>query len=301
MRNSIYNYTVLTEGGDDDNHFSGTSHAALNGSDNTICGIAWEALHEITVTCLSTHDGKVSCLACMDDLHNRDLVGKYPGPLPFLIDAVVVDGVVLDEFGGMGSLDDSYEDIFAYGHHEPGRVLNIGRKLSKNKLAEWGELQTTIFAHWLLMDCQDGSPYCMLSWRKEVDSCSHIPLLKVFAQDVTVLRHEAWPLLKDYNHNKEVEYRVRRIKDWYRGSTKLGRPVTPDDLKTEYAPGLTVCGIPKDAEHSTCLEWPTHSFKEAKAQITKWDRDGATKLEIAWGSRVVSKEDLDADAARKAG
>ncbi|MDH4602500.1 hypothetical protein [Pseudomonas syringae] len=233
----------------------------------------------------------------MSELEKHDVVGRYAGPRPFIDKVVVVDGIVLDNFG-WGIFDHSYEHFFAYGLHASGKVLEIGRKLSNNMLTTWGELQTTIYAHWNMpLDShQEDGPFCWLAWRKTDESDPSFPSLKVIPYKVTVLRHDAWPILVD--QDMETEYSCRRLRDWYCGSTKLGRLATTDDFDPEHAPGYTLRGIPKGDSESTCLEWPTSDFEEALSQLRKWHSAGATEIEISGDSFSVSKEQLDAGAAK---
>ncbi|WP_152972367.1 hypothetical protein [Pseudomonas sp. RIT-PI-o] len=233
----------------------------------------------------------------MSELIQHNVVGMNAGPRPFINEAVVVDGVVLNDFG-WGVFDRSYEHFFAYGYHAPGTVLEIGRKLSGNSLTSWGELQTTIFAHWTMSvesEPQDG-PYCWLAWRKSAESDLTFPSLKIVPHEVTVLRHDAWLILGE--QDMETEYSCRRLRDWYSSSTKLGRPATLDDFNPEYAPGYTLWGIPEGDSETTCLEWPTADFEEALRFLSKWDLAGATQLEISGDSISVSKDQLEAGATK---
>lgn len=296
MRNPIFQFSTLTEEGVDGNH-TGLSHAIhhLN-SETTLCGVEQGEYDGALWESLSRHDGVVSCEACLQELIKHGVVGMYAGPKEFIQDSVVVDGVTLNEFG-WGVFDDSFEHFFAYGFHPPGTVLEIGRKLSNNGLKSWGELQTTIFAHWTLSleSHQSEGPYCWLSWRRSPASDEMFPSLKVVPFEVTVLRHDAWPLLDDVDG--EVEHACRRLKDWYSGSTKLGRPATPDDFCTEYSPGYTLCGTPEGQSEPTCLEWPTADFEEAMSLLYKWHESGATDLKLAGDSVSLSRDQLEAGAA----
>lgn len=297
MRNPIFQYSAVTEQGRDYYH-DGTSHAIHHhNSSQTLCGIGQHELSNTLWTSLGEHDGVVSCETCLSELKKHDVVGKYAGPRPFIEKVVIVDGIVLDDFG-WGVFDRSYEHFFAYGFHASGTVLGIGRKLSSNSLTSWGELQTTIYAHWIMSldSYQEDGPYCWLAWRKTNVSDPAFPSLKVVSYEVTVLRHDAWPMLDD--QDMETEYSCKRLRDWYSGSKKLGRPATTDDLDPEYAPGYTVRGIPKGHSESTCLEWPTSDFEEALSLLNKWDSNGATEIEISGDSCSVSKEQLDAGAAK---
>jgi hypothetical protein len=297
MRNPIFQFSTLTEEGDDGDH-TGPSHAIhhLN-SEKTLCGVGQEEYDCTLWGSLSSHDGVVSCKPCMEELIKHNVVGMYAGPKAFIKEPVVVDGVTLNEFG-WGVFDHSFEHFFAYGFHPPGTILEIGRKLSSNRLNFWGEFQTTIYAHWTMsldIHLTDG-PYCWLAWRKSPESDDTFPSLKVVSYEVTVLRHDAWPILND--EGGEAEHACRRLKDWYSGSTKLGRPATPDDFCSEYSPGYTLCGTPEGESESTCLEWPTADFEEAMSQLYKWHQSGATKLEIKGDSVRLSKSQLEASAAQ---
>lgn len=295
MRNPIFNFSTVTEE-HADSDYTGPTHAIQNNdSERTLCGIVpyelecarWASLHE--------HDGVVSCESCMSELEEHNVAGMYAGPMGFVGKAVVVDGVVLNEFG-WGVFDDSYEHFFAYGFHPPGTVLGIGRKLSSNNLTSWGELQTTIYAHWRVpLDCcEEDASYCWLAWRKTDESDPMFPSIKIVPYEVTVLRHEAWPLLDE--HDMEMEYLCRKLRDWYSSSTRLGRPATMDDFDISYSPGYTIFGNTMGCSEPTCLEWPTSDFEEALSLLNKWESAGAINLKLYGDSCWVSKEELDAGA-----
>lgn len=296
MSNPIFHFSTLTEDGHDGNH-TGPSHAIHQNSERTLCGIGPQELDCALWGRLSELDGVVTCEACMSELVKHNVAGMYAGPRAFVTEAIAVDGVVLDNFG-WGVFDDSYEHFFAYGFHAPGTVLEIGRKLSQNSLTCWGELQTTIFAHWSmpLEGSQGDTPYCWLAWRKTAESDLTHPSLMVIPHEVTVLRHNAWPILAE--QGMETEHSCRRLRDWYSSSTKLGRPATLDDFDPADAPGYTLRGIPKGASESTCLEWPTSDFEEALSQMSKWSLACATDLEISGESVCLSKQQLEAGAAQ---
>lgn len=297
MRNPIFHFSKVTEEGDDYEH-SGLSHA-LHQDDNqlALCGINVQDLYATMWESLAEYDGVVSCETCLAQLKARNIVGMYAGPLAFITKATEVDGVVLDSFG-WGVFDRTYEDFFAYGLHAPGKVLEVARKLSGNTLAAWSELQTTIYAHWQLTpgNAQQDGPYCWRGWRKTAQSDADLPSLRVVPIEATVLRHEAWPMLAQ--QDMETEYACRRLRDWYTSSTKLGRPATLDDFDPKDAPGYTLRGITEGQSESTCLEWPTADFEEVMTQLAKWDAAGATNLEISGESFGITKEYLEAGAAK---
>lgn len=295
MRNPIFNYSVIAD-------FSNSrsdgelSHAA-HGSDmdQMLCGKSSATFDCPSYDSLTEHDGLVSCPECMRVLQER-CVGRYAGPMDFLSTSVVKNGVVLDYFNA-GVFDQGYEQFFAYGHHAPGVVLGIAREMSMNRLEGWEELQTTIYAHWSapLEAPENDGPFCRLTWHKTADEEGYNPTLKVFPRQITVIRHEAWPLLK--KHGTETEHACRRLKAWYLGSTKLGRVATPDDLDIQYTRGYTVCGVPAGSTESTCLEWPTADFEEAMQLLGKWEAAGATGLKLVGWSCGISIEELRAGGA----
>ncbi|HHK0379481.1 TPA: hypothetical protein ACQQJB_003655 [Pseudomonas aeruginosa] len=297
MRNPIFQYSVIaTHDGDDLNEDS--SHAMQRNSGKTLCGANYDDLDCPYGGSLIEYDGLVSCTSCMQALKDRG-VGRHAGPREFLRNQVEINGVLLDSFG-WGVFEQSYEQFFAYGHHAPGVVLEIARELSKNRLDGWEELQTTIYAHWSRayeLHEEKNGPYCCLSWRNtaEADDDDYLPTIKIVPCAVTVIRHEAWPLLQ--KRDRETEHACRRLKAWYLGSTKLGRQATPDDLDTNYAPGYTVCGVPAGSEESTCLEWPTADFEEAMSLLSKWQAAGATGLKLVGQSHRVTLEELNAGGA----
>lgn len=294
MRNPIYQYSVITERGSDGDH-TGTAHASHNGQhDLMLCGRSRQSMGRALCESLSVHDGIVSCDGCMSALKERKLVGLHAGPRSFTSTAKIQNGVLIDNFGGEGKIDPSFENFFAYGHHEAGAVLDIAREIAKNRLKEWDEVQITIFAHWTEHHADNGS-YCWRSWRMTEEAMPSFPSSKVVPYEVTVIRHQSWPLLHQYDMNTERS--CRRLKDWYLGSTKLGRPVTPGDLDLNFTPGYTVCGLPLGSTEWTCLEWPTADFEEAMTLLGKWETYGATELELfsrGWG---LSFEDLKEEYA----
>ncbi|EPG9355240.1 hypothetical protein ACKU3Z_030120 [Pseudomonas aeruginosa] len=295
MRNPIFHYSVIASH-DGYSFDEGTSHAMQRKSGKTLCGVDYDDLDCPYGGSLIEYDGLVSCPSCMQVLKDRG-VSMHPGPREFLHTQVEKNGVLLDSFG-WGVFDQSYEQFFAYGHHAPGVVLDIARELSRNRLEGWEELQTTIYAHWsasLDVHEKDG-PFCRLTWHKTADDADcYMPSVKVVPCAVTVIRHEAWPVLQ--TDDMESEHACRRLKAWYLGSTKLGRQATPDDLDTNYAPGYTVCGVPAGGEESTCLEWPTADFEEAMSLLGKWQAAGVTELKLVGQSHRVTLEELNAGGA----
>ncbi|ELG7182087.1 TPA: hypothetical protein ACP3ZG_001578 [Pseudomonas aeruginosa] len=295
MRNPIFQYSVVSESSH--SRFGGApSHAAHKSNlEVMLCGVSRAIFGCASSESLAGLDGVVSCPECMRVLQERG-VGSYAGPLGFLPTSVVKNGVLLDYFS-VGIFDQGYEDFFAHGHHAPGVVLGIAREMFMNRLEGWEELQTTVYAHWsasIEAHEKDG-PFCRLTWHKTADEEGYNPTIKVFPRQITVIRHEAWPLLE--KHGTETEHACRRLKAWYLGSTKLGRVPTPDDLDIRYTRGYTVCGVPSGSTENTCLEWPTAYFEEAMQLLGKWEVAGATGLKLVGWSCGISLEELRAGGA----
>lgn len=277
----------------DEHYTPGPSHAKCNSAESTLCGLSSDEYGGGVQSSLAYVDGHVSCETCMAELQKLNLVGAYAGPLAFVKEMVQIDGVVLENFG-WGVFDQAYEHFFAYGHHAPGVVLGLARKLSHNKLIGWEEHKTTIYAHWHSpFEPQSSDPlFCYRTWRK-TEKPDDNDTLKVVPFEVTVIRFEAWPLLNEWD--SETDYNCLWFKAWYDGSTKLGRAATPADIDSGEAPGFVVHGKPQGASDELCLEWPTPDFDLAIANMTKWHNAGATNLCILSHGLGLPKESLTPD------
>ncbi|MDV6920683.1 hypothetical protein FA571_29235 [Pseudomonas aeruginosa] len=264
----------------DENYTPGLSHAMLDSAEASLCGIGRNHFGSAIYSGLARVDGQVGCKDCMAELERLNLVGGYAGPRTFVMDRTEVDGVLLESFG-WGVFDKAYEHFFAFGHHEPGVVLEIARRLAGNALAGWGEHHTTIYAHWMppSEDGETGAPCCYRLLRKSETLHPHdTEPLRVEPIEVTVLRYEAWPLLQE--RDGDADYECRRFKAWFDGSTKLGRAPTPADIDAGDAPGFVVYGMASGSTEKCCLEWPTPDFDVALKQLAEWRQVGATELHI---------------------
>lgn len=277
----------------DEHDTPGPSHAMCHSAEATLCGLMQDQHEGWCLSSLAHVDGHVSCDTCMAELRKLDLVGAYAGPLAFVKGPVEIDDVLLDDFG-WGVFDQAYEHFFAYGHHEPGVVLEIARKLSQNKLIGWEEHKTTIFAHWHspLESLGTDPLFCYRVWHK-VDKPTDTETLKVVPFQVTVIRFESWPLLHEWDG--EADYDCLWFRAWYDGSTKLGRAATPADIDSAEAPGFVVHGKPKSAADESCLEWPTPDFDLAIEKMTEWHNAGATNLCILSHGLALPKDMLTPD------
>ncbi|EPJ5561311.1 hypothetical protein L4P27_006057 [Pseudomonas aeruginosa] len=263
----------------DEHDTPGPSHAKNSSADSTLCGLNTDDEYGGWVhSSLADVDGHVSCEKCMAELQKLNLIGAYAGPLAFVKESVQIDGILLEDFG-WGVFDQAYEHFFAYGHHEPGVVLGLARKLSHNKLIGWEEHKTTIYAHWHSpFEPQSRDPLCCFRTWGKTDRPADNDTLKVVPVEATVIRFEAWPLL--HERGRAADYDCLWLKAWYDGSTKLGRAATPADIDSADTPGFVVHGKPQGAIDELCLEWPTPDFDLAIAQMTEWHNAGATNLGI---------------------
>lgn len=277
---NIFNFTCV-ETVLDEHYTPGPSHAKRNFEAFTLCGLSSEDyVGGGAISSLAYVDGHVSCDTCMEELRKLNLVGTYAGPLAFVKGTVEIEGVLLEDFG-WGVFDHAYEHFFAYGHHEPGVVLGLARKLSRNKLIGWEEHKTTIYAHWLPLspqpDDNDRLSCCYRTWR-QADKPDDVETLQVVPFEVTVIRFEAWPLLQEWDG--KAAYDCLWYKAWYEGSTKLGRAATPADIDFGEAPGFIVYGKLEGNTEESCLEWPTPDFDLAIRQMYEWHSAGAADLQI---------------------
>jgi hypothetical protein len=255
----------------------GLSHAASHQTDGTLCGLSLDDFDVLKLSSLAHADGAVDCEACMAELRKLDLVGKYAGPLPFVTEPKVVDGIQLEDFG-WGVFDETFEPFFAYGHHEPGVVLELAQKLVKNNLIGWEEHRTTIYAHWRSYSPgKYDPPFCYRVWCK-TGTPDDDQTLRVDRHDATVIRYEAWPLLG--MEDRQAEYYCRWIKAWFEGTTKLGRAANPADMDSKDTPGFVVYGKPFGGTVARCLEWPVPRLEFALKRMNDWHSAGARELSI---------------------
>lgn len=294
MKNPILSYFCQRQVGPG---VPSTTHATDGDMTRTLCGRPVPLNSDLES--LRDAGGAVTCQTCSRVLKKRKVHDAYIGPTSFLpSNSMVIDGLVLREFG-WGGLDRGFESFFAYGHTQPGKLLEVARQLVCNDLPGWEEHCISVHEYWVSAPALDDGQICHLQygWTPELED-DYFTLHRSRPLNVTVLRHEAWELVEPDKADlrRETEYQVRKVKDWYRGARQLGRLATPHDMEATYLPGYTVVGIPPGESEELCLEWPTSNFEEAMESIDLHEQRGATSLTLAGDGCSIGLEALKGDA-----
>lgn len=299
LRNPIHAYSAQMHW---DENIPQTLHATDRDGELTLCGrpigiqTCWQSLQDA--------GGSVSCKTCTRVLKARNIYDSYIGPTTTIFkgECFVSGEVILNNFGWTPP-DRTFEHYFAYGHLPSGRLLKVARELTSNDLLGVEEYQTTIYEHWCTHTTDsDDEPHCfkMYDLKPETDNSCVVQHMSRQIQ-ITVLRHEAWPLIIPGPNQevREVEYDVRLFCDWYRGARQLGRPITPSDIEIDNLPGFTVIGIPDGEADVVCLEWPTADFEGALTSTVRHAESGVTKIEICGDGIAISLEQLKRGVANQ--